>query len=302
MIRRVSCLIVLGCASVAGLHGSQVAAQQRQAAQEEADVDVDLLTSQHLKAIAWAMHAYAEKNDNMLPPAAVDNPALPARKRLSGLVLLLPYFDVKPDYLDDATWNEMRINPAQAAAAKKLYQSIDLKKSWDDPAHEKAAKTLVPSFLSPGQPMQRDAQGLAVTHFAFVRGYAGNGDGAFPVGKTIAIYDPENKKDQIRDGSSNTLAVGQVSDSPGPWIAAGYSTSRHLYHPTERGDLPSFGSRHKEACFFALCDASISFIDLRRSTAAGLAAITTRAAGDGGLLEGNVRSYRTVDAWREATE
>jgi hypothetical protein len=207
---------------------------------------------------------------------------------------------VKPSYLDDATWNELRIDPARAAAATKLFESIDLSKSWDDPANAQAAKTLVPIFLSPAQETTLDANGLAVTHFALVRGYAGKDDGAFPLGTSIAIYDPTGTKKQIADGTVNTLAVGQISDNFGPWIAAGLATSRYMYHPIEGTDQPSFGSQYENACHFAKCDGSLSFIDLRRSTAAGLAAITTRAAQDGEQMRGNVKSYKSAAQWRQA--
>ncbi len=54
------------------------------------DAEKDRITKRHLHALIFAVHCYADANEGLLPPAAVPNPDLPADKRLSGLVLLLP--------------------------------------------------------------------------------------------------------------------------------------------------------------------------------------------------------------------
>ena len=68
------------------------------------------------------------------------------------------------------------------------------------------------------------------------------------------------KLSEIEDGTSGTLAVGQVVHDLGPWIAEGLSTARQVHPPTDK--LPgTFGSLyHKSGCYFTFCDASPRFV------------------------------------------
>lgn len=223
---------------------------------------VDEITLRNLRRIMWATHVYADANDGKLPPAAVPNKDLPPEKRLSGLVLLLPHLGVAPSYLDenDQTWKKWK---ADNVAAKKLFASINLKKAWDDPDNENAARTLVSSFLAPSSAVLHDEEGNAVSHFAFLRGGARADNkpfdnGAFPMqGKKTHLTFAE-----ILDGTVATLAVGQIQNELGPWIAAGPSTARHLFHPAAEAKLPTFGSEHEGAAYFAYLDGSVYFFDM----------------------------------------
>ena len=220
---------------------------------------IDEVSLRNLRRIMWAIHAYADANDGKIVPAAIANKKLPPDKRLSGLVALLPYLGVRPSYLDeeDPTWLKWK---ADSDAAKRLYRSIDLTKSWDDPANEKAARTLVSSFLTPDD-VRQDSRGYAVSHFAFVRGGvsrtgAGQDSGSFP------LTDQQLTFADIADGTIYTLGVGQVSQQLGPWIAAGTSTSRYNFHPTAAADQPRFGGRHEGGAYFATMDGYCFFLDL----------------------------------------
>lgn len=264
--------------------------------------DADAVTRKHLRAIMHATHVYAFKHNLMLPPPVVTNDQLKPEDRLSGLVLLLPYLGEKPEGIDEEAWRETRIPPEEAAAAKKLYESIDLTKGWNDPANMAAAKTIVPVFTSPASESLKDPNGYAVSHIAFVRGYGGKEDGAFPLSTEVFIGDPTGKKQYIMDGTIYTLAVGEVHDDLGPWIAAGSATSRHLFHPSEHDKSASFGSQYEGAAYFAKCDGSVEFIDLTRSAPAGLLALTTRAARDEKLIVGNVRSYQSASDWMKVAK
>jgi len=264
--------------------------------------EYDTAVRKQLKAIAMATHVYVGKHKGKMPPAAVTNSDLPPNKRLSGFVLLLPYFGEKPDWMDDAAWNQARISPEQATAAKQLYNSFNLKKAWDDPVNLKAARTALPILTLDGVAPQTNEAGYHISHFAFVRGYGGREDGAFPMQGNIMIYDAKGETDWIADGTSETLAIGPITTQLGPWTAAGSSTSRHLYHPSEGKSEASFSGRYKDACYFAKCDGSVHFIDLARSTPIGLRAIVTRSGRDGRAIPGNVRSYTSAEEWRRATE
>ncbi len=213
------------------------------------DVEAANLTRQHIQGLVRAMHAYIDDHGTF-PPSVIPNPKLPAGKRLSGFVLLLPYLDAKLSY------DKKQVHcfdPKVVKLAKKVYKSIDRTKAWDDPVNLKAAKTLIPAFLSPKSGSFRDENGMAVTHFAFVQGSEKGLDGAFPGKRGLKIA-------EIEDGTVNVLAVGQVIDDLGPWIAEGLSTARQVHAPT--GKFPgTFGSRyHKSGCYFAFCDASSPFM------------------------------------------
>jgi len=243
-----------------------------------------------------AGHLYADEHNGVLPPPALPNPDLPPEKRLSGLVLLLPYLGQRPSYAKptDEWWKEWRLADEVTNAAQQLYQSIDLTKAWDDPVNLKAARTIVPVFLAPGAAPFRDERGYAASHFAFVRGYEGEENGAFPLEGKVGIPD-------IRDGTSNTLGLGQIHSHFGPWIAAGPSTSRHVYDPSADSEAPSFGSPHVGGGYFANCDAYTYFLDMAKTDPKTLRYITERA--DGHPIDNEkVASYRTASEWKASRD
>lgn len=258
-----------------------------------ADEQVDAITIRNLRAIIYAMHAYVEDHKGELPPSAVPNPDLPAGKRLSGFVLLLPYMGIRPSYLaeDNEAWKEWH---ADNGAARRLFSKIDLKKAWDDPANAEASKTIVLEFLTPGEAPIRDSRGLAVSHFAFVRGSGSLDNGMFPrTGKTeLSIPD-------IVDGTIQTLAVGQVFATPGPWIAEGASTTRFLEHPSIQQKDGGFGSSHPGAAYFAVGDGSIFFLDMSASKPAALHEFAGRADGKMVSID-DISHFPTATQWKKA--
>ncbi len=251
--------------------------------------EADSLTQKRLKAITKAVHGYVDAHKGEMPPPIVPNQSLPEKKRLSGLVLLLPYFNGS---------EELGVTAENAMLAKKIYESIDLEKAWDDPHNLPAASQLIEVFQVPGIADKKDANGFYASHFAFVRGYGGVENGAFPVDKKVMIFDPTKTKDSITDGTAMTLAIGQIAEHLGPWTAAETPTSRFVIHPSERDGAPTFASEHGEACYFAKCDGSLTFIDLKQSTPVGLRAMVTRSGGDSNVIKGNIRTYESADAWK----
>ena len=249
--------------------------------------DVDFVARKHMKAIVFAIHSYADANEGQLPPAIVANDSLPAERRLSGIALLLPYFKVKPSYLDHSIWETVRMAPHEADKLAKLFASIDLKKAWDDPVNLVAARTQIGCLLMPDIRQVETENGFPVTHVAFVRGYGTEQDGAFPGDNKIAF-------EHISDGTSKTLAIGQVSENLGPWIAAGEATSRFLYHHDEQHGAAGFGGPIPGIAFFAICDGSLRLIDLRASTESGLQAIATRAGEDDQETKHSIQFYDSV--------
>jgi hypothetical protein len=268
-------------------------AKLRSAWQELGDDEAAAITLRHLRGLVRAAHKYHDVHGS-LPPAVVPNPDLPPDKRLSGLVLLLPHLDAA-DFPQKNLPGKRFFADDLADLSKKLYRSIDLKKAWDDPANAAAAKTIVPAFLLPDGKRFRDAQGFAVTHIAFVRGANGKNDGVFNETDGITFLNAEKI---IEDGAVNTLALGQISEQLGPWIAAGHSTSRHVYHQNDTFTAPTFGSGQL-GCYFATCDSFAFFLDVDKTDADTFHALATRAGGEV-ILPNLVARYKTRKEWMGA--
>lgn len=295
--------IMLACGLLAPAHLFAQAAQEIKQPGDDpsswtdlSEKQIDEATIRSLKRIVWAVHAYAEANEHKLVPAAIPNEDLPMWKRLSGLVALLPYLGVKPSYIEDsdATWTKWKANND---AARKLYDSIDRTKSWDDPANATAATTIVSSFVTPSGAALRDSSGYAVSHFALVRGGTGPGgqgleNGAFP------LQDAELHIPDISDGTNRTFAAGQIHEQLGPWIAAGPATSRYVFHPAMKHKEPRFGSQHKQSAYFANCDAFCYFLDLGKADQQSLRIAAGRYDGQRSSFRG-VR-FPHATAWKKA--
>ncbi len=231
------------------------------------DDDVKQIVRRNIHGLVRAAHAYIDAQDTF-PPAIVPNPKLPAEKRLSGLVLLLPYFQVD-SWIDKG---KPCFDEATVKLAKETYASIELTKAWDDPINLKAAKTVIPAFLSPRCGPIRDQQGFAVSHFAFVRGSSNDFDSAFPGDKGVKLLD-------IKDGTSCTLAFGEISHDLGPWIAEGSSTARQL-HLQENNRPGTFGSRDNKTCWFSLCDSSSCLFRFDKLKPETWRSLATRSGGE----------------------
>lgn len=245
------------------------------------DEEMGEVTRNHLRGLVRAMHKYHDEK-GALPPAVVPNEDLPPEKRLSGFVLLLPYLDAR-DFSSGAEPGDRFFDDEVAREAKMLYESIDQSKAWDDPANLKAARTIVPAFLTPGIKPIRSDDGYALSHFAFVRGALGDDNGTFTDETGVMFKD-------VTDGTSSTLALGQVDAALGPWIAAGPATSRHVYHPSVKADSRSFSGPYKGGAYFANVDSFAYFLNTRETKPEDYHALATRSGGEINLMSKVARS------------
>ncbi len=248
----------------------------------------------NMRGLVRAMHKYHDAH-GALPPAVVPNPNLSPERRLSGLVLLLPFLDAT-DFPKAGKVGPRFFDRRLSAMAKTLHETIDLQKAWDDPVNLKAARTVVPAFLSPDSGPFRDRNGFAVSHFAFVRGANGKDDGAF--NETVGVTYLKGDK-IIADGTVNTFALGQVRDELGPWTAAGFSTARHAYHPSDSFTAPTFGSRYDGGCYFVNCDSVAYFLDIDRTGARTFHALATRSGGEF-VDRSALPRYKSAMEWHRA--
>jgi hypothetical protein len=132
---------------------------------EQTQIEAANVARKHIHGLVRAAHLYHEAHGEF-PPAVVPNTKLPAGKRLSGLVLLLPYLHAESGIEKGEPCFDAKV----VRLAKELHRSIDLTKAWDDPVNLKAAKTVVPAFIAPQNGIFRNRQGFAVCHFAMVQG------------------------------------------------------------------------------------------------------------------------------------
>ena len=192
------------------------------------------------------MHNYHDEYGRF-PPPFVPNDALPLERRLSWLVLLLPYVE-----------------------EPRLYNAINLRLAWDSPENHTAARTSVEVFLNPSAaPEREDSSGYPLTHIAGVSGWEDEPNGIF-AGSTA--------RTEIRDGSGMTLMIAQVRDRPGPWIAAGLATVRGMRPGLNRDSL-TFGSHHTGGLQVGFADGTVRFISQNVAPAV-LRALVTHAGGE----------------------
>lgn len=229
--------------------------------------DAAELARRNIHGLVRAAHSFHALHGT-LPPAVIANPKLPAGKRLSGLVLLLPHLDVKSWMVRGTSCFDQKT----IQLGKSLYESIDQSRAWDDPINLNAARRLMPAFLAPRSGKLHNENGIAFSHFAFVSGNSEGTNGAFPGERTIKIA-------AITDGTVSTLGFGQVHHDFGPWIAEGLSTARQLFAATK--DSPaSFGSGYGKGAMFATCDSMAGYFPINEKTEPILQQMATRSGGE----------------------
>ena len=183
---------------------------------------------------------------------------------------------------------------ADNKSARDFADRIDLSKAWDDPANVAAGKTIVWEFLAPGEVTVRNEQGFAVSHFAMVRGSNGLDNGMFPDDGHSQLVIPD-----IKDGTVNTLALGQIKTKLGPWIAAGTSTARFFYPPTAQSQTPGFCSQHVDAAYFANGDGFTYFLDMSATNSEALVALAGRD--DGVIVDvSTLPRYSSATEWKKS--
>lgn len=176
------------------------------------------------------------------PQGTVPNPNLPAERRLSWFVQLLPYI-----------------------AQESLYSRINISGAWDVPENEPAVRTAIATFLCDANPNQPTPGQPAPTHYVGLAGIGADAAefplenrcaGMFGNDRVICIRD-------VRDGTSNTIwGIGTASQN-GPWSAGGFPTVRPVI-PSMRpylGRNRPFGGVHHDYVRVGRVDGSARTID-----------------------------------------
>lgn len=171
----------------------------------------------NLHNMALAMHNFYDVHDNWVSGGTTGPDGQLAH---SWQTHLLPYLD-----------------------QSSLHQSIDLEVAWDDPGQGGVFQTIVPTYHHPGQTKLVTSRGFSATH------YAGN--------VNVLLADSEFSIREVTDGTSNTIAAGEV--------AAGFKA---WGDPTNLRDLANgmgagadqFGSSSAGGAQMMFLDGSVRFV------------------------------------------
>lgn len=122
-----------------------------------------------------------------------------------------------------------------------LYDKFNFKKKWIEEENGKWCSNVIPQFLSPHD--ERTAwtgiqlQGLAVTHYV---GMSGIEDKPGMVAAELPRSDPRAgvfgydgvaRREEIKDGQSQTIMMIGAGEVLGPWVSAGAATVRGARQP-----------------------------------------------------------------------
>ncbi len=139
---------------------------------------------------------------------------------------------------------------------QELHRQIDLGKSYDDPANRAAMTRDVTAYFAAGGDRAKIVQGYAVSHFAGVGGEIDDAEGLAHVG--IFQRDEAVRRDEVTDGLSNTLIVGELPGSFPPW---GDPENWRMIGRGINKDANGFGNATRTGATFLLADGSVKFLN-----------------------------------------
>lgn len=137
-----------------------------------------------------------------------------------------------------------------------LYQEVDQSKPFDDPVNRKAMGRNVTVYFAAGGDRARIGEGFAVAHFAGVGGEIDDANRLSHLG--IFERDVAIKRDEISDGLSNTLIVGELAGAYPPW------GDPENWRKVGRGlnrDINGFGNYRGVGATFLLADGTVKFFN-----------------------------------------
>jgi hypothetical protein len=138
----------------------------------------------------------------------------------------------------------------------ELYRQIDQSKPFDDAVNRDLMGRNVTVYFAAGGDRSRIGQGFAVSHFAGLGGEIDDANGLSHIG--IFERDVAVKREEITDGLSNTLIVGELAGLYPPWGEP--ENWRRIGRGLNR-DVNGFGSYEGHGAMFLLADGSVKFFN-----------------------------------------
>jgi Protein of unknown function (DUF1559) len=209
----------------------------------------------NLKQMAIAMHNYHDTY-NGFPRGTVENEDLAVDERLSWTYSLLAYMDQTP-----------------------MFNAVDKNSGWESNANAQFSATAIPILQNPSMP-RGDARPGSMDYV----GIAGVGPDAASLPKDdpkagIFGYDRITKIRDIRDGTSNTIMIGDASQPNLSWMAGGKSTIRGFSQSPYLNGPDGIGSHHPGIVQFAFADGSVRAISVEIDETL-LEALATKSGGE----------------------
>jgi prepilin-type processing-associated H-X9-DG protein len=212
----------------------------------------------NLHQICLALFSYSTASGSF-PPATLPRADQPPERRLSWVVLILPWTDyfqnVEIMFEPNRPWD----SPENLRPRCKLYEM-------------EGPDRVVESMELPGLPVARCPARLEeAAHgsgkFTSYVGIAGLGTDAptLPVGHARAGvfgYDRQTRLEDFKDGISATMMLAETELANGPWTAGGPATVRGL-DPSRQpyiGRGRQFGGLHRGGVNLAFADGSVRFL------------------------------------------
>ena len=184
----------------------------------------------NLKMIGLALHNYHDVY-GQFPPAVIGPGHVSRERQFSWLVALLPFLE-----------------------QRNLYDSLRLDLPWDDPHNLALLQRVLPdAILCPSEVQRTTEDGFFKTSYVAVTGAAPSPE--FRSSRGIIAPDRGLRMEEITDGTSNTIIVGEVTDG-GPWFAGGAGTARRIDDWIVRKPW----SQHPGGGVFLFADGSVQFM------------------------------------------
>jgi hypothetical protein len=193
----------------------------------------------NLKQIGFALHNFHDVHGNF-PQGTHPNDKLKPEERLSWLADILPFVEQAP-----------------------LFNQINFDKGWKDKDNEKWMKSGVAVFQHPSVPEAPTTdEGFAVTHYVGIAGVGKDAPFLKNDDKKAGIfgYNRVTRMADIRDGTSNTVAVSEASKDFGPWGAGGKATIRGLTEQPYINGPDGIGGPSPGGAHFLFADGAVRFI------------------------------------------
>lgn len=198
-------------------------------------------SANNLKQIMLALHNYHDAMGSFPEGARPSKDKdLKVEQRLSWFTSLLPYLE-----------------------QNAIYERLSPDEAWDSEKNAEMARVTIPVLHNPSA-VEKTASKYGTTHYVGIGGLG-------PDGPTLAVTDKKagafgfNRKTtlrDIRDGTSNTIMVGDASRDIGPWAAGGNATVRPFTKKPYLNGPDGIGGTHPAGGNFALCDGAVRFISV----------------------------------------
>jgi prepilin-type processing-associated H-X9-DG protein len=215
----------------------------------------------NLRRIGQAVNLYYEQSGRQqYPTGTVRVEGLEPERRLSWMVIILPYMETEP------TSSPFADKPRAAFhKGEELFARFDLNHGWQEEKNRQAASGGPAWFICPGSAYRPAPGEPSLTQYVGIGGFGVDAP-------TLAKDDPRagffgydrviNRAD-VKRGTTQTMMVTERKDAVGPWSAGGPATVTGV-DPALQPYVPlQFGGLHPGGTNTLFVDGHVAFINER---------------------------------------